>query len=194
MSRTTPSWLLLVMSLPTQSATGRMRIWRALKALGCAALRDGAYLLPAGSQHQTSLQELADECVREGGSAWVMSAGPASVDDGGSSDMAAALYHQSGGPQAPRRLRATGRGVRDVRAASDVPRNPHVKKPTPPASSLLKYPGGAGWCAIGSRTNRRGAGPRLSAVNPAVTYSPRPAPSADSAAASGHPRSCGATG
>ena len=81
MSRTTLSWLLLVMSLPTQSATGRMRIWRALKALGCAALRDGAYLLPAGSQHQTSLQELADECVREGGSAWVMSAGPASVDD-----------------------------------------------------------------------------------------------------------------
>ena len=25
-----------------------MRIWRALKALGCVALRDGAYLLPAG--------------------------------------------------------------------------------------------------------------------------------------------------
>jgi hypothetical protein len=24
-----------------------MRIWRALKSLGCVALRDGAYLLPA---------------------------------------------------------------------------------------------------------------------------------------------------
>ena len=27
-------WLLLVLSLPTNSATGRMRIWRNLKALG----------------------------------------------------------------------------------------------------------------------------------------------------------------
>ena len=41
------TWLLLVVSLPTPSATARMRIWRALKALGCVALRDGAYLLPA---------------------------------------------------------------------------------------------------------------------------------------------------
>jgi hypothetical protein len=40
-------WLLLVISLPVSSATPRMRIWRALKALGCVALRDGAYLLPS---------------------------------------------------------------------------------------------------------------------------------------------------
>jgi hypothetical protein len=71
-------WLLLVLSLPTQSATGRMRIWRALKALGCAALRDGAYLLPASAEHRAALQELAEECVREEGSAWVMAVAPAS--------------------------------------------------------------------------------------------------------------------
>ncbi len=76
-----PGWLLLVLSLPTQSATGRMRIWRALKVLGCAALRDGAYLLPASPQHQDALQGLAEDCLREGGSAWVMSAGPAFADD-----------------------------------------------------------------------------------------------------------------
>ncbi|MEO5770640.1 MAG: chromate resistance protein ChrB domain-containing protein [Burkholderiaceae bacterium] len=69
-------WLLLVLSLPTQSATGRMRIWRALKGLGCAALRDGAYLLPATPDHQSRLQELADETAREGGSAWVLMAMP----------------------------------------------------------------------------------------------------------------------
>ena len=45
MNSKNPDWLLLVVSLPTASATGRMRIWRALKALGCGALRDGAYLL-----------------------------------------------------------------------------------------------------------------------------------------------------
>ncbi len=67
-----PGWLLLVVSLPTQGATARMRIWRALKALGCAALRDGAYLLPAGGDRHQALRELADDCMREGGTAWLM--------------------------------------------------------------------------------------------------------------------------
>jgi hypothetical protein len=69
-------WLLLVVSLPTRGATARMRIWRALKALGCAALRDGAYLLPAGGDRDQALQDLADECTREGGSAWLMRVRP----------------------------------------------------------------------------------------------------------------------
>jgi len=69
-------WLLLVVSLPTPSATARMRIWRALKSLGCMALRDGAYLLPANAEREQALQELADECICEGGSAWLMSVQP----------------------------------------------------------------------------------------------------------------------
>jgi len=73
----TTSWLLLVLSLPTASATGRMRIWRALRSLGCAALRDGAYLLPAAAGRAEALRELGDECVREGGSAWLMAVAPA---------------------------------------------------------------------------------------------------------------------
>ncbi|MBX9793626.1 MAG: chromate resistance protein [Burkholderiaceae bacterium] len=67
------SWLLLVVSLPTSSATARMRIWRALKAPGCVALRDGAYLMPASAEHEQALRGLADECSGEGGSAWLMS-------------------------------------------------------------------------------------------------------------------------
>jgi hypothetical protein len=74
-------WLLLVISLPTSSATGRMRIWRALKALGCVALRDGAYLLPSGPGRAEALRELGDECVREGGSSWLMTITPAAPDD-----------------------------------------------------------------------------------------------------------------
>ncbi|HKX40836.1 MAG TPA: chromate resistance protein ChrB domain-containing protein [Burkholderiaceae bacterium] len=81
MHPSSPSWLLLILSLPTQGATARVRIWRALKAQGCAALRDGAYLLPASSEHEAALQELADECVREGGSAWVMWTAPTTADD-----------------------------------------------------------------------------------------------------------------
>jgi hypothetical protein len=75
------AWLLLVVSLPTQGATARMRIWRALKANGCMALRDGAYLLPKGTEREQVLQDLADECVREGGSAWLMSTQARSADE-----------------------------------------------------------------------------------------------------------------
>ena len=79
-AKSPPGWLLLVVSLPTPSATPRMRIWRALKALGCMALRDGAYLLPAGETREQALQELANECTREGGSAWLMTVQPRSVE------------------------------------------------------------------------------------------------------------------
>jgi hypothetical protein len=67
-------------SLPSTSATARMRIWRALKALGCAALRDGAYLLPTQAGHAQSLQALADECHREAGTAWLMTVAPHTPD------------------------------------------------------------------------------------------------------------------
>lgn len=58
-----------------------MRIWRALKSLGCVALRDGAYLMPAGPRHAQALQGLADEGVAEGGSAWLMAVQAQSADE-----------------------------------------------------------------------------------------------------------------
>jgi hypothetical protein len=58
-----------------------MRIWRALKAMGCAALRDGAYLLPRADAQQEQLRELADETVREGGNAWLLTVQPQSGDE-----------------------------------------------------------------------------------------------------------------
>ncbi len=76
-----PVWLLLVVSLPTASATVRMRIWRALKALGCMALRDGAYLLPAGAAGEEVLQDLAKQCLDEGGNAWLMIVQPRADDE-----------------------------------------------------------------------------------------------------------------
>lgn len=71
MNNQTP-WLLLVASLPTKPAAARMRLWRALKALGCATLRDGAYLLPRspGSEHR--LERLAAETIEDGGTAQLL--------------------------------------------------------------------------------------------------------------------------
>lgn len=65
-------WLLLVLSLPTRNATTRMRAWRSLKRLGCASLRDGAYLLPAGAGNREAFAQLADEVRQEDGAAWVL--------------------------------------------------------------------------------------------------------------------------
>lgn len=74
-------WRLLVISLPTGSATARMRVWRGLKSLGCVALRDGAYLLPGGEQREQALRELGDECTREDGVAWLMAVQPRSSEE-----------------------------------------------------------------------------------------------------------------
>ncbi|MCK9388940.1 MAG: chromate resistance protein [Sulfuritalea sp.] len=54
-------FLALFVSLPTRQSAGRMRIWRALRALGCATLRDGVYLLPESPQHAAALAQIADE-------------------------------------------------------------------------------------------------------------------------------------
>lgn len=75
-----PSWLLLVITLPTASATARTRVWRAVKALGGMALRDGAYLLPDGEGREEALRDIADDCTREGGVAWLMQATPRDVE------------------------------------------------------------------------------------------------------------------
>eukprot|EP01035_Chromulina_nebulosa_P050307 gene50307-68390_t len=72
MTLTSDSWLTLIVSLPSASATARMRIWRAVKTLGCAALRDGTYLLPAQAEQAAQLQTLADEALQEGGQAWLL--------------------------------------------------------------------------------------------------------------------------
>lgn len=73
---TPTDWLLLVVSLPAGSTTARMRLWRAFKALGCEGLRDGAYLLPASARGENALEDLAADCLREGGSAWLLAVQP----------------------------------------------------------------------------------------------------------------------
>ena len=67
-------WSILIVTLPTQPNAVRLRIWRALKALGCAALRDGAYLLP--DEHASALESLAAEVQEHGGTASVLTLSP----------------------------------------------------------------------------------------------------------------------
>jgi len=57
----------LVLSLPSKNKTVRMRIWRALRGIGCGVLRDGVYLLPAGAAQASSFVELESEVKAAGG-------------------------------------------------------------------------------------------------------------------------------
>jgi hypothetical protein len=67
-------WTLLLLTLPTQPNAVRLRVWRALRGLGCAALRDGAYVLPA--EHAASFEPLAAEVRDNGGTAFILDLSP----------------------------------------------------------------------------------------------------------------------
>jgi hypothetical protein len=59
-------WLVLTASLPTSPSGLRVRIWRALKATGCATLREGVYILPTTAPSAAELRAL-DQAIRDGG-------------------------------------------------------------------------------------------------------------------------------
>jgi hypothetical protein len=63
-------WSILFLTLPTQPNAVRLRIWRALKSLGCGSLRDGVYLLPVA--HAALFDALVAEVRAHGGQASVL--------------------------------------------------------------------------------------------------------------------------
>lgn len=70
------NWLLLVLTLPTENATARMRAWRGLKAAGAVMLRDGVYLLPAGAAGRAALASVADDVEASDGVAYLLDVAP----------------------------------------------------------------------------------------------------------------------
>lgn len=66
------NWLTLILSLPTENATARMRAWRSLKACGAAVLRDGVYLLPARDDCEATLVAVAADVQENGGMAYLL--------------------------------------------------------------------------------------------------------------------------
>ncbi|MEN4919007.1 chromate resistance protein ChrB domain-containing protein [Achromobacter spanius] len=73
------NWLILVLSLPTENATARMRAWRALKSCGAAVLRDGVYLLP--EIKGDGLASISQDVRENGGSAFLLRAAASTEDD-----------------------------------------------------------------------------------------------------------------
>lgn len=63
------AWHLLILSLPTDNATARMRAWRALKSCGAAVLRDGVYAMPDAEEYAAKLAGIAADVRAHGGTA-----------------------------------------------------------------------------------------------------------------------------
>ena len=67
-----PAWLLFILTLQGQQPAVRMRVWRALKALGTSVLRDGVYLLPNRIEFIEPLQAQSEEVTASGGTAQIL--------------------------------------------------------------------------------------------------------------------------
>src|SRR5262249_45518606 len=64
--------LLLIVSLPPNPSSLRVRVWRRLRAVGAVALKRTVYLLPDTPDHYQHFQWLPQEIQREGGEARVL--------------------------------------------------------------------------------------------------------------------------
>ena len=63
------TWLLLIVSVPPEPSSLRVRIWRKLQALGAVALKNSVYLLPFTPENYEQFQWLAQEVPKSGGEA-----------------------------------------------------------------------------------------------------------------------------
>src|SRR4029450_11332678 len=75
------SWLLFIMSQPGKSTTPRIRLWRLLKGLGAAVLRDGVYLLPHRETWRQAREEQVQGVQPLGGAAYLLVVEPVTATD-----------------------------------------------------------------------------------------------------------------
>ena len=75
------AWLVFIMSQPGKSTTPRIRLWRLLKGLGAAVLRDGVYLVPQRESLRQALEEQVQTVQRSGGAASLLAVEPVTDTD-----------------------------------------------------------------------------------------------------------------
>jgi hypothetical protein len=75
------AWFLFLMSQPGKSTTPRIRLWRLLKSLGAAVLRDGVYLFPQRESLRQALEEQVQGVQALGGAASLLAVEPLTDTD-----------------------------------------------------------------------------------------------------------------
>jgi hypothetical protein len=88
--------LLLIVSLPPNPSSLRVRVWRRLRAIGAVALKRTVYLLPDTLDHYEHFQWLAQEIQREGGEATLLRV---EQIENMSSDEVVQLFHEARNPE-----------------------------------------------------------------------------------------------
>jgi hypothetical protein len=123
-------WISLVISLPGRRGTARMRVWRALRALGAGVLRDGVYLLPDSRAAREAFAAQAGAIRQAGGSAQVLPLDGVTREQGEAfralfdrgaeyADLVARLHRLRTGP-ARKRPESAARTVRGLRREFDA--------------------------------------------------------------------------
>ena len=67
-------WMLLIHQLPPKPGYPRVKVWRRLQALGAVAVRNAAYVLPAGEQSREDFEWLLKEIGELGGEGMIWEA------------------------------------------------------------------------------------------------------------------------
>src|SRR4029453_4836211 len=75
------AWLVFLMSQPGKSPTPRIRLWRLLKGLGAAVLRDGVYFLPDRKPWRQAVEEQVQGVQTLGGASYVLAVEPVPATD-----------------------------------------------------------------------------------------------------------------
>ena len=122
----------LVLSLPSASKTARMRIWRALRSLGCGVLRDGVYLLPSDAPQVQALSAVQAEVRSAGGFAMLVEIG---VKAGAQAQVVKQLFDRTG------EYAALVSRIKDRRAGAQLRR---LQRELEAIASIDFYPGEAG--------------------------------------------------
>lgn len=108
-------WLLLILSLPTENTTVRMRAWRAVKACGAVVLRDGVYLLPSLDGCREVFRRILEDVKQAGGSVFLMNA-----HDSGEQDLSALFDRSQDYAQLAAEIEACHQSLANSRSPSDV--------------------------------------------------------------------------
>src|SRR2546430_8280618 len=87
--------VLLIVSLPPNPSSLRVRVWRRLRAIGAVALKRTVYLLPDTPDHYEHFQWLAQEIQRAGAEATPPLVGPMENISAGERIR---LFHQARNP------------------------------------------------------------------------------------------------
>src|SRR3972149_5956228 len=124
------AWLLLILSLPPQPSSIRVKVWRRLQAQGAVALKNSVYLLPFTPENYERFQWLTQEVAKSAGEATLLKVDR--IENMRADEVIRLFHHARGGA---RRRGGGGRGPGRGGGGGGWGRSPSSPPPPPTRSS-----------------------------------------------------------